>query len=62
MTTTNSTHGYALVGSDSKIISLHDSRESADDAGWGRDRELVQLVRSHSVGDEIEYSDRGIEI
>lgn len=27
----------------------------------GHDRELVELTRDHQVGDEIEYSERGVE-
>ena len=52
---------FAIVDSSSRISSIHETRESADETGWGHDRELVELRAPHSVGDVIEYSDRGIE-
>ncbi len=62
MTTTNSTCEFALVNSDSKITSLHETRADANNSGWGWMRELVILTRPHSVGDSIEYDERGVEI
>jgi hypothetical protein len=53
---------YAIVDSSSKIHSLHETRESADDTGWGHDRELVELRQLHAVGDLIEYNERGVEV
>lgn len=54
---------YAIVDSSSRIVSLHDSRESASAEGWGHDRELVRLVQSgHEVGDLVDYSERGVEL
>lgn len=53
---------YAIVDSSSRIHSLHETRESADATGWGHDRELVELRAPHSVGDAIEYNEKGIEV
>lgn len=56
-----SNYGLEIVDSSRLVHSVHETREAADAVGWGHDRELVRLVRSHAVGDVIEYNDRGIE-
>ena len=55
------TSQFAIVDSSSRIVSLHETRESGDAAGWGHDRELVCLVAPHAVGDVIEYDETGTE-
>lgn len=54
---------YAIVNAESVITEIGSEDEREEMASrTGHTRELVQLVREHSVGDEIEYSDRGVEV
>lgn len=52
--------GYAIVDAHGVIVSLHTRWVSAG-AGWGFDRELVELRYPHRVGDTVEYDRHGRE-
>lgn len=52
---------YALVNSNGNITEIGETREEFD-GRWGHNRELVELVFEHQVGDRIDYNERGIEI
>lgn len=52
---------FALVNSNGNIVELG-TREEMDAAGWGHNRELVELVAEHMIGDRIDYNERGVEI
>jgi hypothetical protein len=52
---------FAIVNSNGNIVNLG-TREEMDAAGWGRDRELVELVADHVRGDRIDYDEIGLEI
>lgn len=53
---------FALVNSNGNIEQIHETREAADEAGWGHNRELVELAVDHIVGDRINYSETGVEV
>lgn len=55
------TKTYALVDSSSRILEISDDRDDLIERS-GRDREVVLLIKSHEVGDVIDYTDRGIEM
>jgi hypothetical protein len=52
---------YAILDGDSRIISLHSGRESAEAAVWSYDKVIVELVRYHVAGDVVDHS-QGVEI
>ena len=51
---------YAIVLGDGTIVSIHEEPIRAG-AGWGHDRELVELTREHRIGDRIDWDRHGVE-
>jgi hypothetical protein len=52
---------FAIVNSNGNIVELG-TREEMDAAGWGHNRELVELVADHVYGDRIDYNEKGVEV
>ena len=58
---TTTPYAYAIIDANGVILSLHREAIPAGD-GWGFDRELVELVAAHRVGDTIDWDAKGREI
>lgn len=60
-TTNTMANSFALVDSGSRILEISSDKDELCERS-GHDREVVSLVESHTVGDVIDYTDRGVEI